>query len=59
MENKYLIPAVYPNVVSTPHTQIESRRSLEEITSNLTSNQKGNPLENMFSDKSKNFKGFC
>ncbi len=56
MENKYLIPAVYPNVVSTPHTQIESRKSLEEITSNLTSNQKGNPLENMFSDKSKSLK---
>jgi len=61
MENKYLSPAKYPNVVPTylggpgktvgPFIHNELKKSLEVIISNSKPKQKSCPLEDMFSDK--------
>jgi len=66
MENKYLSPTVYPNVVSTssnnsektatPFTHKELKKSLEVIISSPKPKQKSCPLEDMFSDKAKTLK---
>jgi hypothetical protein len=64
MENKYLSPEKYPNVVSTslgdsgravtPFPHKELKKSLEVIISKPE--QKGGSLEDMFSDKAKTLK---
>lgn len=66
MENKYLSPTIYPNVVSTssgdlgkittPFAHKELKKSLELIVSNPQPKQKSCPLEDMFSDKAKTLK---
>jgi len=66
MENKYLSPAIYPNVVSsspgdygktaTPFAHKELKKSLELVVSNPQPKQKSCPLEDMFSDKAKTLK---
>ena len=66
MEIKYLSPATYPDIVSTPYSYTskpdtpfnheELKKSLEEIVSNPKSETDNSPLENMFSDKSKSLK---
>ncbi|MBT6690415.1 hypothetical protein HN903_02570 [archaeon] len=66
MENKYLSPAIYPDVVSTssgdygktatPFVHKELKKSLELVVSNPQAKQKSCPLEDMFSDKAKTLK---
>ena len=66
MENIYLSPAIYPDIVSTPvnyannnyipFAHEELKKSLEAIVSIPKSKSETSPLENMFSDKSKSLK---
>jgi hypothetical protein len=64
MENKNLLQTTYPSEVTTlsdyeratPFAHEELRKSLEEVVLNQNPDKKDNPLENMFSDKSKSLK---
>lgn len=66
MENKFLSPAAYPNVVSTssndsrkravPFAHKELKKSLEAIVSSPEAKRKSCLLEDMFSDKARTLK---
>jgi predicted RNase H-like nuclease (RuvC/YqgF family) len=64
MENNNLPQTTYPSEVmhpsdyerATPFAHEELRKSLEKVVLNRNPDKKGNPLENMLSDKSKSLK---